>query len=167
MHWKGLHSKFNRILSQEVYNLKTKLLWKDNNIVCLSVNVWVCSCWLHTKRQWMCTFFLSFCYFFSLSFDILNQDWKLCFIHQLRLFYWLAHFWWPSHDVTNDLLVCICEIAVSEKSIDTVWFFKASLCYFLSNVFFFLPNDSSLKTVKNVFYFIKKICFVLEIFKFL
>ena len=137
MHWKGLHSKFNRILSQEVYNLKTKLLWKDNNIVCLSVNVWVCSCWLHTKRQWMCTFFLSFCYFFSLSFDILNQDWKLCFIHQLRLFYWLAHFWWPSHDVTNDLLVCICEIAVSEKSIDTVWFFKASLCYFFIKCFFF------------------------------
>ena len=32
----------------------------------------------------------------------------------------------PSHDVTNDFLVpgCICAIAASEKSIDTVWFVK-------------------------------------------
>ena len=30
------------------------------------------------------------------------------------------------HDVTNDFLVpgCICAIAASEKSIDTVWFVK-------------------------------------------
>ena len=30
---------------------------------------------------------------------------------------------------------------------------KACVCYFLSN-FYFSPNDSSLKTMKNVFYFI-------------
>ena len=44
--------------------------------------------------------------------------------------------------------------------------FKASVRYFLSN-FYFSPNDSSLKSMKNVFYFIKKTLFLLEIFKFL
>ena len=34
-------------------------------------------------------------------------------------------------------------------------------------IFIFSPNDSPLKTMKNVFYFIKKALFVLEIFKFL
>ena len=33
--------------------------------------------------------------------------------------------------------------------------------------FIFSPNDSPLKTMKNVFYFIKKAFFILEIFKFL
>ena len=34
-------------------------------------------------------------------------------------------------------------------------------------IFIFSPNDSSLKTMKNVFYFISKALFVLNIFKFL
>ena len=44
--------------------------------------------------------------------------------------------------------------------------FKACVCYFLSN-FYFSSNDSPSKTMKNVFYFIWKALFVLEIFKFL
>ena len=43
---------------------------------------------------------------------------------------------------------------------------KTYVRYFLSN-FYFSLNDSSSKTVKNVFYFIQKALFVLEIFKFL
>ena len=43
---------------------------------------------------------------------------------------------------------------------------KACVRYFLSN-FYFSPNDSPSKTVKNVSYFLKKALFVLEIFKFL
>ena len=42
---------------------------------------------------------------------------------------------------------------------------KACVRYFLSN-FYFSPNDSPSKTMKNVFYFIQKALFVLEIFKF-
>ena len=38
---------------------------------------------------------------------------------------------------------------------------------FFYQIFIFSPNDSSSKTVKNVFYFIEKALFVLEIFKFL
>ena len=34
-------------------------------------------------------------------------------------------------------------------------------------IFSFSPNDSPLKTMKNVFYFMKEALFVLEIFKFL
>ena len=45
-------------------------------------------------------------------------------------------------------------------------FFKAYVHYFLSN-FYFSPNDSPSKSVKNVFYFIEKALFVLEIFNFL
>ena len=43
---------------------------------------------------------------------------------------------------------------------------KACVLYFLSN-FYFSPNDSPSKTMKNAFYFIQKALFVLEIFKFL
>ena len=42
---------------------------------------------------------------------------------------------------------------------------------FVSAIFFetfiFSPNDSASKTIKNVFYFIEKALFILEIFKFL
>ena len=44
--------------------------------------------------------------------------------------------------------------------------FKACVHYFLSNDYF-SPYDSPSKTMKNVFYFIEKALFVLEIFKFL
>ena len=44
--------------------------------------------------------------------------------------------------------------------------FKAFVHYFLSNLYFSL-NDSPSKTIKNVFYFIQKALFVLEISKFL
>ena len=44
--------------------------------------------------------------------------------------------------------------------------FKACLRYFLSD-FYFSPNDSTLKTMKNASYFIKNVLFVLELFKFL
>ena len=43
--------------------------------------------------------------------------------------------------------------------------FKTCVRYFLSN-FYFQPNDNPSKTMKNVFYFIEKALFVLEIFKF-
>ena len=43
--------------------------------------------------------------------------------------------------------------------------FKASVRYFLSNLYFSL-NDSPSKSVGNVFYFIEKALFVLEIFNF-
>ena len=43
---------------------------------------------------------------------------------------------------------------------------KACVCYFLTIVYFY-PNYSSSKTMKNVFYFIWKARFVLEILKFL
>ena len=43
---------------------------------------------------------------------------------------------------------------------------KVCVRYFLSN-FYFSPNDSFLKTMKNVFHFIWKVLFVLEIFRFL
>ena len=43
---------------------------------------------------------------------------------------------------------------------------KAFVHYFLSNLYF-LPNDSPSKTMKNVFYFIWKALFVLNIFNFL
>ena len=43
--------------------------------------------------------------------------------------------------------------------------------FFLSAIFcvryFFSPNDSPSKTINNVFYFIRKALFVLEIFRFL
>ena len=44
--------------------------------------------------------------------------------------------------------------------------FKARVPYFLPN-FYYQPNDSPSKTMKNVFYFIQKALFVFEIFKFL
>ena len=43
---------------------------------------------------------------------------------------------------------------------------KACVRYFLSN-FYFSRNNSPSKTTKNVFYFIEKTLFILEIFKFL
>ena len=39
---------------------------------------------------------------------------------------------------------------------------KACVRYFLSN-FYFSPNDSPSKTIKNAFYFIEKALFILEI----
>ena len=43
---------------------------------------------------------------------------------------------------------------------------KACVRYFLSN-FYFSSNDSPLKTMKNIFYFIKKALSVLKIFTYL
>ena len=37
----------------------------------------------------------------------------------------------------------------------------------LYQIFIFLPNDSSSKTIKNVYYCIEKALFILEMFKFL
>ena len=55
---------------------------------------------------------------------------------------------------------------MSFNKLQDLWIIKACVCYFLSN-FYFSRNDSPSKTMKNVFYFIKKALFVLEIFKFL
>ena len=44
---------------------------------------------------------------------------------------------------------------------------KACVRYFFFQTFIFLPNDSPSKIIKNVFHFIKKALFILEIFKFL
>ena len=38
---------------------------------------------------------------------------------------------------------------------------------FFYKIFIFSPNDSSLKIINNVFYFIEKALFVFKIFKFL
>ena len=43
---------------------------------------------------------------------------------------------------------------------------KACVRYFLSNCYF-SSNDSPFKTMKNVFYFLEKALFILEIFRFL
>ena len=50
----------------------------------------------------------------------------------------------------------------------SIWWngLKACVWYFLS-IFYFSPNGSPSKTMKNAFYFIKKALFVLEIFVFL
>ena len=57
------------------------------------------------------------------------------------------------------------NFSVSRNMLPTKYL-KACFCYFLSN-FYFSPNDSSSKTIKNVFDFIWKALFILEIFKFL
>ena len=61
-----------------------------------------------------------------------------------------------------------CTVNYLQKvSICIIYYiFKACVCYFLPN-FYFSPNDIPSKTMKNVFYFIKKALFVLKIFKFL
>ena len=61
-----------------------------------------------------------------------------------------------------------CTVNYLQKvSICMIYYiFKACAHFFLSN-FYFSPNDIPSKTIKNVFYFIKKALFVLEIFKFL
>ena len=43
---------------------------------------------------------------------------------------------------------------------------KTCVCYFITN-FYFSPSDSLSKTMKEVFYFIRKAFFILAIFKFL
>ena len=79
-----------------------------------------------------------------------NNEWALFFLSFILLFFFLILYFksilqsvlhssvvegtsidpstadGPSHDVTNDFLVpgCICAIAASEKSTDTVWFVK-------------------------------------------
>ena len=57
------------------------------------------------------------------------------------------------------------ERAMHLKSDKIEIMIKACVRYFLSN-FYFSPIDSSSKNMKNVFYFIQKTLFVLEIFKF-
>ena len=59
---------------------------------------------------------------------------------------WLP--WYCSNDILYNILI-----------------FKACVRYFLWK-FYFSLNDSPLKTMKNVFYFIWKALFVLEIFRF-
>ena len=60
-----------------------------------------------------------------------------------------------------------CTVNYLQKvSICIIYYiFKACVCYFLSN-FYFSPNDTPSKTMKNV-YFIKKPLFILKIFKLL
>ena len=53
-----------------------------------------------------------------------------------------------------------------ENMLDGGTILKACVCYFLTIVYFY-PNYSSSKTMKDVFYFIWKARFVLEILKFL
>ena len=63
---------------------------------------------------------------------------------------------WPSaflflvyiNDLPDD---AICNRAIYAK--DTTFYFKACVRYVLSN-FYFSPNDSSSKTMKNIFYLI-------------
>ena len=66
---------------------------------------------------------------------------------------------------------CIClnkqdsQYASDPKYVKILNMVKACARYLLSN-FYFSPNDSPSKTMKNVFYFISKALFVLEILKF-
>ena len=55
---------------------------------------------------------------------------------------------------------------VTKKLVAVVMNVKACIHYFLSN-FYFSPNDSPSKTMKNVFYFIQKARFIPEILKLL
>ena len=59
-----------------------------------------------------------------------------------------------------------CKLFTKSEHLHDYYIFKACVCYFLSN-FYFSPNDIPSKTMKNVFYFIKKALFVLKIFKVL
>ena len=60
-----------------------------------------------------------------------------------------------------------CRVpSVGRTIIFRLLFFKASVRYFLY-FFYFSSNDSPSKTIKDVFQFIQKALFVLEIFKFL
>ena len=64
-------------------------------------------------------------------------------------------------------LICLLENVILRMTLFVKTVVRiACVHYFLSN-FYFSPNDSPSKTMKNVFYFIKKALFVLKIFKFL
>ena len=58
----------------------------------------------------------------------------------------------------------ICQLQLQQAPANL--FVKASVCYFFRN-FHFSPNGCSSKTMKDVFHFIWKTLFILEIFKFL
>ena len=70
--------------------------------------------------------------------------------HKLHLNYWLC---WSSH---LDYLGSSIKITFL-KLVSAIFY----------QFFIFSPYDSPLKTIKNVFYFIQKALFILEIFKFL
>ena len=64
-------------------------------------------------------------------------------------------------------LICLLENVILRMTLFVKTVVRiACVHYFLSN-FYFSPNDSPSKTMKNVFYFIKKALFILKIFKFL
>ena len=54
-----------------------------------------------------------------------------------------------------------------ENLLNVIATFKWSLKLVSATNFYFSPNDSPSKTMKDVFYFIQKALFVLKIFKFL
>ena len=55
------------------------------------------------------------------------------------------------------------RLKTSKKAVYKELKLVSAICY---EIFIFSPNNSPLKTTKNVFYFMKKALFILEIFKF-
>ena len=84
---------------------------------------------------------------------------------------WLIHplFWWK-HSIFSKMFgyfsIFVAERGVMENN--RSWFesIKACVRYF-HQICIFSSNDSPSKTMKNAFYFIYKVLFVLEIFNFL
>ena len=63
-------------------------------------------------------------------------------------------------------IIAISETRITKQvSLSNNLNLKACVCYFLSNLYFSPKNNSPSKTMNNVFYFIKRALFVLEIFK--
>ena len=87
------------------------------------------------------------------------------FIKELTCFYPLQFYWislFCSKHFIQDCSLKSCKINL--KSFEYYLKLVSTIVY---QMFIFSPNDSPSKTMKNVFYFIEKALFVLEIFKFL
>ena len=67
----------------------------------------------------------------------------------------------------NDKKVCLPLYFRNCTTYDCRFWYTCAKWWYLQHFFIiFSPNDSLLKTIKNVFYFIKKSLFVLKILKF-
>ena len=95
---------------------------------------------------------------------VLISNCSLCPRDQVKCRYYLLTYGFPflkRHSSANLFSI----IFRRRNGQNTFVVLKACVHYFLS--IFFSPNDSSSKTIRNIFYFIEKALFVLEISKFL
>ena len=65
------------------------------------------------------------------------------------------------------IILRIITLILITMIVKTIWEYIKLVSAIFYQIFIFSPSDSSLKTMKNAFYFIKKDLFILEIFKFL